>query len=219
MKIESLNNNFDIKSQIDTDKIIQAALDNCDVGEAEGFVAEFLWSNPEGFPEDILDEMSEEEVFETKECQEWVRNVFEDRLNELIDVYTYNVILYDGTLTIYRAMTFDEVKNWGFLGDYLDHLRVQGKHLGIYWSYDTDKAEAHWGDGGVEYLLQSRVNARYVDWESTLTMNLHPTIGYEEAEVRLYKGTPLYIEAVWKNGVEVEVPKEIARKKFLASDL
>jgi len=218
MQIKSLNSYFDIRSQIDVDFVVQNIIDNCDVGADQAAVVNFLYEEPNIFSEDILEEMSEEEIFESKECQEWLRGHFEDLIDEQINTYTYDIINDDEILTIYRSMMFDEMEKWGFLGGYLGHLEKQGLHLGVCWSYDFDRAEAHWGHGGSEYVLESEVDVRYIDWSTTLIMNLHPTLGYEEAEVRLYKGTPLKITGIWKNGESIDVPEPIQRKQFYSSD-
>lgn len=216
-----------ISSLIDVDgnKIIDAVIENMDVGPIEFAAEEFIYQNNEVFSEEELEDMTEEDIFNTKECQKWLRNNLRNELYDQINMYENS--FEKGVLPIYRALSFNEMKNWGFIGGYVGHLEKQGKHLGIYWSYDADRADAHWGDhvaGSEVFVLESEVSPDKIDWEMTLIMNLDPLIGDIETEVRLFMGVPLKIKNVWKRTgssgvVALDLSDEVMGKVFLASEL
>jgi hypothetical protein len=57
--------------------------------------------------------------------------------------------------------------------------------LGIYWSWNKNAAEAHWGKfsaGHVKFLMTGKVNIADVDWAHTLAVNAHPSSS-EECEI------------------------------------
>jgi hypothetical protein len=135
----------------------------------------------------------------------------------------YDEILYNlrelvtdnGTIRIFRAMKVPE--------NYVSHLMNQGKHIGIYWSWDEDSVDTYWGDNKyndrptpITMTLYSEVKEEYVDWKTTLLMNCNINLN-EEKEIRLYKGTPLRIKMIVdQNDNSIELPPEIKNKTFYA---
>lgn len=104
-----------------------------------------------------------------------------------------NVINPDGSVDIYRAMKVND--------DYISHLSKEGKHLGIYWTYDERHAEAHWGNYGTsDVLLSGTVTDTSVDWKATLLLNMNYSLGDEEKEIRLYKGVPIDLRSIKIDG-------------------
>ena len=60
------------------------------------------------------------------------------------------------------------------------------KGLGIYWAWDADKADCHWGSGSKDHVIVTcLVDASHIDVKDTLLKNLHPSLGEEEAEIRV----------------------------------
>ena len=60
-----------------------------------------------------------------------------------------------------------------------------------------------------------KINEKYIDWESTIQLNMDPNIGEDEKEIRLFKGTPLKILKLIKNNEELNINK-IKNKIFYA---
>ena len=116
------------------------------------------------------------------------------RYDDILDQH----MSWDFPLIVYRVLTLPDIKN----------LKTKG--LGVYWSWDEDAAEAHWGygqgSGSVEYTLKAQVQEGDIDWKGTIWANLDPSIGEDEKEIRLRKGArPLLL--AWKRGDEAwQVP-------------
>ena len=80
-------------------------------------------------------------------------NFLKDKLNEKMDdiIYDLKDQINNNEILIYRAMV---IKN----KNYIDHLIKQGKHLGIYWTYDKYKAHPYWVENelGDNYIFYSK---------------------------------------------------------------
>jgi len=76
----------------------------------------------------------------------------------------------------------------------LQAIKYQG--VGIYWSWDENSAECHWGSGGPNVTLHGIINKNNVDWEGTLYANMFPALGDDEKEVRLIEGTQFELEGI-----------------------
>ena len=127
-----------------------------------------------------------------------------------------NVEWEGSNIRIWRAMTVSD--------DWIEHLVSQGKHLGIYWSWDKKAAYAHWGSRGRlghmnrnhRAKIQAVVDENAVNWPVTLAINAD-SLAEVEREIRLFKGSPVKIEKIWIDGEEVDpLPKRILRKTFKA---
>jgi len=123
-------------------------------------------------------------------------------------------------ISIYRALRIS--------GDYLEHLKNQGKHLGIYWTWeeslatDYEGSESSRNSSGDFYLIETEVPQTNINWRNTLLQNF---VSQGESEIQLYKGVPIKIKRMWKapnnltavpNRKELEVPEEIKNKVFFA---
>jgi hypothetical protein len=100
---------------------------------------------------------------------------------------------------------------------WLDHLEREGKHLGIYWTWDSDSADTHWGDYSKpsKVLIEAEVPENGVDWEKTLITNVEPFTGDDEKEITLIKGVPLKILSVEMDGKLQDI-SNIEGKTFFA---
>jgi hypothetical protein len=90
---------------------------------------------------------------------------------------------------LYRAVT---------LKGGIDGLKTQG--VGIYWAFDENRADAHWGEFGVgyqKYILRAKVPETVVDWRRTILANIDPSTGDDEAEVTLIPGSRFELTG-WK---------------------
>jgi hypothetical protein len=154
-----------------------------------------------------LEDDDKDEIEDSKEFEEYLKytleNNFEDFYYNITDLIDDN-----GKISIYRAMTVDD--NW------LNHLKTQGKRLGMYWSWEYGSAEAHWGDWDKKNIvrIESEVNENHVNWDDTIYQNIHPNYS-EEKEIRLFKNTPLKIKSIEMNDKNVDI-SNIKNKVFYA---
>lgn len=56
--------------------------------------------------------------------------------------------------------------------------------IGIYWTYNKDRAKAYWGEGKVKILLTAKVIESDIDWMATVEQHLKIKYSGED-EVRL----------------------------------
>jgi hypothetical protein len=152
----------------------------------------------------------DEDFEDTEDFRKWFEYEIEYRFNnakenleELIDL--------NGEISIWRKMMVDE--NW------IEHLEKEGQRLGIYWSWDMNAAEPHWGyniaNKNIEITIESVINENYVNWPPTILANMHPNYS-EEKEIQLFKNTPLKIINIYKDGEKIEISKRIKNKTFKA---
>ena len=69
----------------------------------------------------------EDEVRDSDEFKEFVKDELKEKLDDAMD-NLYDSINDNGKIIIYRAMTVKD--------DWIEHLKTQGKRLGIYWSWN-----------------------------------------------------------------------------------
>ena len=138
--------------------------------------------------ENYLQDLDDDEIDE-EDFLNWLQYDIKFRVEELINFYKREVIK-NGRVKIWRRLTVKE--SW------LDHLAKEGKHLGVYWSWDPDAADTHWGDFSKKStaLIEAEVPENGVDWEETLVANIQPMIGDDEKEIQLYRGVPLKIVSI-----------------------
>jgi hypothetical protein len=123
----------------------------------------------------------------------WIEEDLKFKIEELIRFYKSEIIK-GGRITVWRKITVSE--------DWMDHFSKEGKHLGIYWTWDPDAAETHWGDYTKKSvaLIEAEVPENGVDWNRTVRANIEPAIGDDEKEITLNKGVPLKIVSVEIDG-------------------
>lgn len=157
------------------------------------------------------DEYLEDEAHQ-KDFEDWLKYEFEYRLNEQKQLYETLFRNGSGRMTIFRAMKVS--KEW------IKSLTKPNAKLGIFWAYEEDAAEAHWGDshkGRTETaVLQTSVTENQIDWIGTFEANLHPSIGEEEREIRLKEGEKIPLEALSVNNKEIKLNKTIKSNIYLA---
>lgn len=135
--------------------------------------------------------------FKSEEFKIWLLKLFKEEYNRFLDEFLSKTEYLYGSFEIYRVITVDN--NW------IEHLKTQGKHLGIFWSWDEDTAEAHQGDRNKpnEAHITCEIKDTDIDWIETLRLNTHP-YNNEEKEIRLFKGTPLKITKLLINNILIE---------------
>lgn len=161
--------------------------------------------------EEGLEDLENEEIENHEYFEGWFHDELKMRFDDAMDKIS-SKIKPDNTIDIWRMMTVDD--NW------MSHLIQSGKHLGIYWSWEENAAEAHWGSGGKQsVLIQSLVNENYINWEDTIELNMNISLGDEEKEIRLFKNTPIKIIGVEINNEQIiDTPEgnQIKNKTFYA---
>jgi len=150
------------------------------------------------------------ELIETGTVKEWVRDWARGEFDRIVSMLERKAIGRDGLVHIWRVMTVRK--------DWIEHLAKDGKRLGIYWSWEKDSAHAYWKDTSKprKAVVKSSINEEYVNWMETVALNMHPSLGFDEAEIRLFKNTPIKIERLHVDGKEVDLPPEIRNKIFKA---
>ena len=157
--------------------------------------------------EEGLNDVDDEDI-DQEDFLNWLEYDLRYKLEELIRLYR-NELIQNGKVTVWRAMTV--TSSW------LTHLEREGKHLGIYWTWDPDAADTHWGDYSKtsKVLIEAEVPENGVDWETTLIMNIEPFTGDDEKEITLIKGVPLKILSIEMDG-ELQDISNIEDKTFFA---
>jgi hypothetical protein len=162
---------------------------------------------PQYKDENYLYDVDDEDI-DRDDFLAWVEEDLKFKVDELIRFYKSEVIK-NGRVSIWRKITVSD--------DWMDHFIKEGKHLGIYWTWDPDAAETHWGDYSKKStaLIEATVPENGVDWEKTLRINVEPLIGDDEREITLSKGVPLQIVSVEINDKPVDI-SELQGKTFFA---
>ncbi len=182
-----------------------------DSGELEYLFDRYKYDN-EYVDKDVnYDEYVEDEN-NKKDFEDWLKYEFEYRFREQQQLYETMFRNGGGRITLFRAMKVS--KSW------LKSLTKPNAILGIYWAYEENAAEPHWGYGNggktETALLQTSVTEDQVDWEGTFEANLHPSLGEDEKEVRLKEGEKIHLEALWLNNDEINLNKTIKSNIYLA---
>jgi hypothetical protein len=149
--------------------------------------------------EDIFDYVEEDQIIATEVYKEYVKYSMREKMYEV-----YGDILReieDGKLRVFRSLDVDEKKE-----TYLEKLAREGKHLGVYWTTDRDKAESYWGTGETTYVLETYINENYVNWYETFLARMDLSLGDSEMEIRIMKGTPIKVMSIETgDGEEVDI--------------
>ena len=128
---------------------------------------------------------------------EMVEEDISDRADNFISDFDNKANDDGNKLLIYRAITVADV------GEFLFHVAngepLEGYDgLGVFWSWDKDSAQAHWGgSSGEEVVIEAMVNVNDIDAKLTLELNLHPSLGEDEAEIRVKPGAPIEVLGVY----------------------
>jgi uncharacterized protein YaaR (DUF327 family) len=131
-----------------------------------------------------------------KELKSYALDWYDERLCEFLDGIESTGNLLENSVRCMRVITFKEdeliqcIQNNNY-GEY--------SGVGIYWSWDHSKAEAHWGSfskGYEDIYIVSIIPFSCIDWKGTFLANLAPSTGYEEAEIKVKEGSIITVERV-----------------------
>lgn len=156
----------------------------------------------------IFEEQYPNLSFKSKEFKSWLLKMFHEIYNKFIDDFLSETNYLNGSLEIYRVITVNDA--------WVEHIKTHGKHLGIFWSWDSNTAYPHQGDFSKKNRahITCEVKDTDIDWIETIRLNTHP-YNFEEKEIRLFKGTQLNITKLLINDIIVEDNK-IYTKTFYA---
>ncbi len=186
-------------SKIFNDKYIKDYIDNDDMTE---YVLDAY------IEQENLDEDDKDDIKKSPEFYEFIEDKLRNEFQDAIDNLDNKIHYKSGKLRLYRAITVDN--NW------LHHLKTQGKRLGIYWSWDSNSADTHWGDASKPNVavIEAEIHEKYVNWKTTLEMNMNPSMS-DEREVRLFKNTPIDIISITIDDKPVDI-STLKNKVFYA---
>lgn len=93
----------------------------------------------------------------------------------------------DGLL-ITRCLGVDSIED--FIAALEESETLPGyEGLGIYWSWDRDKADCHWGKGSNKIYVHAKVSLDDIDYRQTAFVNLDYASEFSEAEITLKPGS------------------------------
>lgn len=133
--------------------------------------------------------LSEDEI--DQEMEILIKDKAYDYFNDRIYDACYDIMdCFDGDYIILKRCLM--VKKSEFLKNCEKNQFGKFEGVGIYWSWDHSKADSHWGHfdaGNEEVEVLGKVKASDIDWDATISLNMCPSLGQDEAEIRLKKGT------------------------------
>jgi hypothetical protein len=129
------------------DKYIKNFINSDDV--ADNLLDWYIESND-------LDEDDKETIRLSQDYYEYIKDELYRHLEDAKENIYDKIDYHSNKITLFRAITVDD--NW------LQHLKTQGKRLGIYWSWSGDGAETHWGDPSKknEAIIEVDIDEKYV---------------------------------------------------------
>jgi len=112
--------------------------------------------------------------------------------------------MQSGKLKIYREIHVDAVEE--FLDALNKSTTIQGfKGIGIYWSWDKNRAHAHFGSGeGHSVLLEGLVGINDINYKNTAQKSLTPLWSDDEAEIEVKAKADITIVVVHASTMQVK---------------
>lgn len=148
-------------------------------------VSEYTDSDP--FDDEEEDDFANQshtfnELLQDADFVVWLDNWCRDKIED--SYYNFSHLIRNDHMVCYRMITAPTT--W---------KPDSSKHLGIYWSWDKNAADAHWGnfnDGDVKWLITAKIPVSSIEWDTTLAMNASDDFS-EEKEIRIHENAPLEI--------------------------
>jgi oligoribonuclease (3'-5' exoribonuclease)/8-oxo-dGTP pyrophosphatase MutT (NUDIX family) len=152
--------------------------------------------------EDGFKDESEKEAFE-----EGARAELDSQMSNFISTFEKKATIRGNQIELYRVINITDFDKF-----YLDLKK--GKYqkgyngLGVYWSWDKNRADSHWGGKGESIVMTALAPISKIDIEATLNLNLHPSLGEDEAEIRLQEKTKIQVTTIERADKDEEVIPE-----------
>lgn len=105
---------------------------------------------------------------------------FNESIQDMLWTIKHSMDKNDGLIDVWRSIQF----NKGDYDDVYDAI-IKGHHggVGVYWSWEENAADAHWGSGGTEITLHGQVRPEDIEWEETLRKNVYDLKDEKELEI------------------------------------
>lgn len=138
---------------------------------------------------------------------------FNQQLDYLINLFDNVSNNFDSKVNVYRKVTIRNEQLDEFIKKTKEGSHLDGYNgLGVCWSWDSSKANAHWGefDNSSQVLIQGLVDFKDCDIEESLLLNFCPVLGSDESEIRLSEGVNIFIRnIIIEDDLVIEINKEI----------
>lgn len=140
---------------------------------------------------------------EEEELKNLAHDWFYDRLADFTSDLEIKTETHELGIVCRRAIEVEDD------GEFIFHLHYglpigDFTGLGVCWSWDKNAAEAHWGSGGILMEVDAIIPWSAIDQHLTFALNMNPTLGEDEAEIRVFEGHELIVLSV--NGEEFPEP-------------
>lgn len=132
------------------------------------------------------------EEAENEKIKELAYDWYYDRLGEFVSEFNKHGQLTDQGIICAREIKVNDKDEFLFKlahGTFLDGF----DGLGVCWSWDHKKAEAHWGEGKEKVVLKGIIPFSAIDQHQTFWLNFNPSLGAEEAEIRVNPGETIFL--------------------------
>jgi len=151
------------------------------------------------------------DIINSTDFKNWLKYELESRFEDLYYDFETNVVDENGYVTLYRSMKVED--------NYLELLKTcKVKRVGIYWTWNFNKAEPHWGyndnNKQNDIIFETKIKEEYINWIDTFRLNLEHEYYNEENEIRLFKNTPLNITNIWWNNNQINIINDIKNCNF-----
>lgn len=179
---------------------------------------DYVWHNQEKDIEEFKLEnpnisQSELDKWEDNQLRINAREWFDDYLDNWEKEFNQKIQFEDEYVFVYRCITVPNIKE--FINSIKNGYYIKNyQGLGIFWSWDKDKADSHWGhhsDGEKDIVLKAKVHYSLIDFETSMILNFAPSIGFDEAEFQLMEGNEIFLLSVIdeSNDQEFEINKNL----------
>lgn len=171
------------------------------------FVKDFISINSDTYYQYYLNEkgLDEDEhdfdnIVNSKDYFLFVKNELKISFEKAQDeIYSSLDYINNNYFKIYREIHVDS--KW------VDNLSKNIKRLGIYWTYDKNRAEAYWGHDkskNIVVTITAVIRENQVNWVETLQQNTDMYFS-DEKEIRLFKNTPIQLIEILVDGEPLDL--------------
>jgi len=195
------NRHNKINNAVNIDDAIKEAVEYFIDTEKMMMMSRYSWDR--GVDEEAID-LEDEATRE--DYEEYVTAYASDRVDDALTELCWSIDEEEGRVSIWRSLTVP--------ADFLDN-GIRDRPLGIYWSFNEDAAESHWGnfsDDRLEIVLHAVADINDIDWQTSLELNAHSE---EEKELRLKPTAIVHVISATWTAID---PKEPARTVLLGAD-
>ena len=133
----------------------------------------------------------------------WLHEEIKYKITDILEEIENLVI--NNSIPVFRGMNIAQSEN--FLKKVHSDKYTE---LGVCWSHNKDSAEAfaYSTEDSNKVLLEAHIDTTEIDWEATIELNLSPSLGEEEKEIRLFDNGLIKLNKIYvdKTMIEFEEP-------------